>query len=177
MCEDKSGNLWIATENGGLHYFDTKSFTLIDKGVKTHVNIHALLLDGGGLWIGTFSKGLDCLDLKTGSIRNFSNIPSDPTSLCNDYVYSILKSRDGRIFVGTMSGLCFLDEKSGRFSRVKELEEMFIGDLAEDSGGNIWAPTRDSTIRLVGKSKERLIRTKILIVKGHLVTAEFYSRN
>lgn len=146
MCEDKSGNLWIATENGGLHYFDTKSSTLIDKGVKTHVNIHALLLDGGGLWIGTFSKGLDCLDLKTGSIRNFSNIPSDPTSLCNDYVYSILKSRDGRIFVGTMSGLCFLDEKSGRFSRVKELEEMFIGDLAEDSGGNIWAPTRDHGI-------------------------------
>lgn len=146
LCEDRSGNLWIATENGGLHYFDTRSSSLMDKGIKTHDNIHALMLDGDRLWIGTFSKGLDCLDIKTGKIRNFSNIPSDTTSICNDYVYSILKSKDGRIFVGTMSGLSILDENTGRFSRVKELEEMFIGDLAEDSEGNIWAPTRDHGI-------------------------------
>lgn len=146
MREDASGNLWIATENGGLHYFNRSTSTISKKDVKTHENIHALLLDGDCLWIGTFSKGLDRLDLRTGRITNFSNIPSDSHSLCNDYVYSLLKTKDGRLLVGTMCGLCILDERTGRFTRVRELDNMFIGDLAEDGLGDIWAPTRDNGI-------------------------------
>ncbi len=146
FCEDKSGNLWIATENGGLHYFNTRANTVTERNVNTHENIHALLQDGDNLWIGTFSKGLDCLDIPTGRIRNFRNNPQDSTSLCSDYVYSILKTKSGKIFIGTMNGLCILDEKTGRFKRVKELAEKFVGDLAEDRKGNIWAPTRDDGI-------------------------------
>ena len=141
--EDPSGNLWIATENGGLHYFNTATSTLEGKKVRTHDNIHSLLQDGEYLWVGTFSKGLDRIDTRTGKITNFSNIPSDSTSLSNDYVYSILRASDGRIYVGTMAGLNILDERSGHFTRVKELDDMFIGDLAEDRQGNIWIPTRD----------------------------------
>ena len=143
FCEDPSGNLWIATENGGLRYFNTATSTMEEKKVRTHDNIHSLLQDGEYLWIGTFSKGLDRLDTRTGKITNYSNIPSDNTSLSNDYVYSILRASDGRIYVGTMAGLNILDERSGRFTRVKELDDMFIGDLAEDNQGNIWVPTRD----------------------------------
>lgn len=143
FCEDPSGNLWIATENGGLRYFNTATSTLEEKRVRTHDNIHSLLQDGEYLWIGTFSKGLDRMDTRSGKVTNFSNIPSDSTSLSNDYVYSILRAGDGRIYVGTMAGLNILDERSGRFTRVKELDDMFIADMAEDSQGNIWVPTRD----------------------------------
>ena len=143
LCADGKGNVWIATENGGLNRFNIRTKTFTDFSALSHNNIHALCLDGGRLWIGTFSKGLDCLDLNTMRISKRSHNPGDSTSLCSDFVYSLLKSSDGGIYVGTLSGLCIMDPRTGRFRRVSELGVCFIGDLGEDSSGNIWAADRN----------------------------------
>lgn len=142
FCEDPAGNLWIATENGGLNYFDVRKNTFVDYTAKSHNNLHALYLDGEELWIGTFSRGLDRMNIRTGRVVNYRNIPEDSTSLCNDYIYVIFKARSGLLYVGTMGGLSLLDERTGRFTQVRELGNHFIYDIAEDNDGNIWVASR-----------------------------------
>lgn len=99
-------------------------------------------MDGDDLLIGTFSQGLDLMNLRTGKVVNYRNVPGDSASLCNDYVYAIFRASDGTLYVGTMSGMCTFDKRRGRFSRVKITEGRFIYDIAEDTGGNIWSPAR-----------------------------------
>lgn len=103
-------------------------------------------MDGDDLLIGTFSQGLDLMNLRTGKVVNYRNVPGDSASLCNDYVYAIFRASDGTLYVGTMSGMCTFDKRRGRFSRVKITEGRFIYDIAEDTGGNIWVASKVSGI-------------------------------
>ncbi len=146
FCPDGKGNIWIGTENGGLNCFNAASGIFTDFSSLSHNNIHALCLDGDRLWIGTFSKGLDCLDLGSMKVRKFSSNPTDTTSLCSDFVYSLLLASDGGLYVGTLGGLCILDPQSGRFTKVSEMGSGFICDLYEDSAGDIWAADRNCGI-------------------------------
>lgn len=146
FCEDSRGNLWIATENGGLNHFDLRNRKFTNHTAKSHNNLHALCIDGDDLWIGTFSKGLDRMDLRTGKVVNYRNIPGDSTSLCNDYVYVVFKAADGTLYVGTMAGMCTLDQRRDRFSKVGITANSFIYDIAEDSEGTIWIASKVSGI-------------------------------
>ena len=138
ICEDKSGNLWVATENGGLNYIDVSTHKVRNYTDKSFSNIHALCLDADRLYIGTFSKGMDVMNLKTGQVRRFVNNLSDPCSIVNDYVYSIFKSSKGVIYIGTMKGVCTFDPSTSTFTPIKELSDCFICDINEDNKGNIW---------------------------------------
>lgn len=142
FCEDDRGNIWIATENGGLNYLDVHAGKITDFSSRSHYNLHSLCLDGDRLYIGTFSCGLDCMDLKSGKVKRFKNIPGDSTSICSDYVYAIHKASGGLLYIGTLSGLCIYDPETGRFTKVPETGNKFVDDIMEDSKGNIWVATR-----------------------------------
>ena len=153
FCEDPGGNLWIATENGGLNYFNprTEEFTrYMANGSSTNIsynNIHALLLDDHRLWIGTFSQGIDVMDLKTRSIvRNYQYNMNDSNSIPHNYVYSLYKNRYGEIFVGTMRGLCQFLPEINKFHRFEELRDVFVYDMLEDSAGTLWIATKEGGI-------------------------------
>ena len=146
FCDDGRGGLWIATENGGLNHFDIRNRKFTNHTVRSHNNLHALCMDGDDLLIGTFSQGLDLMNLRTGKVINYRNIPGDSTSLCNDYVYVIFRASDETLYVGTMSGMCTFDKRRRKFSRVKITEGKFIYDIAEDTGGNIWVASKVSGI-------------------------------
>lgn len=146
ICEDSRGNLWIATENGGLNYLDRKTGRFIDYTAKSHSNLHALCLDGDELWIGTFSKGLDRMNVKSGRVRSWRHDPKDSLSLLNDHVYSIRKSPDGNVYVGTLSGLVRYEPASDRFYPEHILDGEFVIDLAVDAEGNLWAVSKGTGI-------------------------------
>lgn len=146
FCDDGRGNLWIATENGGLNHFDVRNRKFTNHTARSHNNLHALCTDGDDLLIGTFSQGLDRMNLRTGKVVNYRNIPGDSASLCNDYVYAIFRASDGTLYVGTMAGMCTFDKRRERFSRVEITEGRFIYDIAEDAGGNIWVASKVSGI-------------------------------
>lgn len=153
FCEDKDGNIWIATEDEGLNYFNihTGKFThykadIIHKKIS-HNNLHALMLDGNNLWIGTFSKGVDILDTEKGRIiRNHRHNPNDPESIPNDHIYSFLKTKKGDIYVGTMKGFCKWIPERNCFSRYEELKNTFVYDIIEDEGGRIWISSKNDGV-------------------------------
>ena len=146
MCEDKDGNLWVATENGGLNYLDIHTGHVTDYTSLSFNNIHSLYLDGDKLYVGTFSRGMDVLDIRTKRIRRYMNVPGDPSSIINDFVYSIFKASDGTIYVGTLRGVCTFDPSTGRFSSIRQLESCFICDIKEDRDGNIWCADKNDGV-------------------------------
>lgn len=149
FCEDPAGNLWIATENGGLNYFNprTENFTrYMADGSPTnisHNNIHALLLDNNQLWVGTFSQGIDIMNLQTRSVvRNYHYNMNDSNSIPHNHIYSLYKNKRGEIFVGTMGGFCKYLPAINGFHRFPELKDVFIYDMVEDSRGTLWIATK-----------------------------------
>lgn len=146
--EDPQGNLWIATEDGGLNYFNPSQETVKvflphpGRNSLSYHNIRSLLLDGDELWIGTFSKGVDRLNLKTGQFTNYQNIAGDPTSLSDNSAYVIFKHSKGDVFIGTVWGLNKYNPSTRNFTRVPEIgKETQINSIKEDEEGNLWLTT------------------------------------
>ncbi|HJD74746.1 MAG TPA: response regulator [Bacteroides reticulotermitis] len=155
FCEDANGNIWIATEDGGLNVFDprTKKFRNhllgghTPKNIGYH-NIHALLYDKGNLWIGSFSKGLYILNIETGKTKNYRHNRANSNSIPNDHIYSIYKTKNGTIYLGTLAGFCQYDPKSDSFRSLEVLSHIFIYDIIEDRHKNLWlASKRDGIWR------------------------------
>ncbi len=107
----------------------------------------ALAQDARGfLWIGT-QDGLVRYD--GYAFKVYRHRPGDPASLGGSYVRSLLVSRDGRIWVGTISGgLAVLDPKTERFTQYRHDDKQAaslandrIEAIAEDRQGRLWLGT------------------------------------
>lgn len=140
FCEDSSGKIWIATEDVGLNCFDPVKKTFTNGFIPAN-NLHALMYDGEKLWIGSFSKGLFVMDLKSRKVKNYLSSPSDK-SLNNDNIYSIYKDYQGTIWIGTMTGLHRYLPHTDSFEAVSEKEiSSQVNDIIEDFDGILWFAT------------------------------------
>lgn len=146
FCEDAHGNLWIATEDGGVNYMDTKTKRITQPIKTSYHNTHALLLDENNLWIGTFSRGIDIYDIKTGKITNMRSIVSDTTTINDDCIFSLYKTKAGDIYAGTPVGLNRYNRLTDSFERITEVRG-FIYDMEEDNYGNLWIATYGAGVK------------------------------
>lgn len=139
FCEDSGGNIWIASENGGLSLFNPaeKEFIPIPYYIPDD-NLHALCTgpEGKELYIGTYSKGVRRINPDTGRTDTWSK--TSGADIPDDYIFSIFRSSDGFIYAGTTSGCSRFDPDTEKFSRIHELDNSFIYDIVEDSLGYVW---------------------------------------
>lgn len=146
FCEDKQGNIWIATDDDGLFRYDPgrDHFTqfLPDRNSNSisYHNVHALCLDGDKLWIGTYTGGLNVLNLKTGRFSYYNHIAGDSTTIDGSSIYTIFKDREGIIWVTSMRGVSRYNSKQDNFVRVRELGSTTF-DISQDKDGRIWFAT------------------------------------
>lgn len=73
------------------------------------LNIHALTIDGGWLWVGTYGDGLYRIDLRTRQMKHFTQAG---TGLDNLDVYSVFRDSRGQLWIGTKMGICRYDDVS-----------------------------------------------------------------
>lgn len=105
------------------------------------------MLDGKDLWIGTFSKGIDILNIESDMVTDhFASDPHDLSSLPNNHIYCIYRTRKGSIYVGTMKGFCRYVPENRSFLRFKEFDNIFVYDLIEDRNGTLWIATKNDGI-------------------------------
>lgn len=152
ICADYKGNLWIGTEDNGLTKIEkrTGKFTRYlatgQKGSIAYSNIHGLLADSTNLWIGTYVGGIDVMDINSGKIKkNYRTGPRE-TDLKSQFALCFLKSKTGKIYIGTSSGLYLYRPKRDNFERISIAGNtfiIFIKSLWEDSSGRIWIGTGD----------------------------------
>jgi ligand-binding sensor domain-containing protein len=147
ICEDKFGHLWIGTEDAGISRLspDSKEITHYmpagTAGSISNSNIHGLLAVGNDLWVGTFERGLDILDIKTGKVRKHYRSGPGPNDLKSDFIVTLLQTRKGIIYLGTSFGVFRYNAAEDNFSTVGSMPHRFYSCLLEDEEGTIWAGT------------------------------------
>jgi signal transduction histidine kinase/ligand-binding sensor domain-containing protein len=149
ICEDKAGNLWIGTEDAGLNKLNPQTGEIVHfaptgkPGSISYYNIHGLLVVDDELWIGTFEHGLNIMDIKTGRVKKHYLTGANAHGLQNNFIVSMLKTRTGDIYLGTVWGVFQYDRKD-HFRLLTEIAEgSFISCLLEDSEGTIWIATHN----------------------------------
>ncbi|MBQ6064709.1 MAG: response regulator [Prevotella sp.] len=144
FCEDGMGRIWIASDDGGLNCYSQRDAKFVDfpsSAALSRYNIHSLCMDGGALWIGTYSDGVIQLDIATGRMRHYSY----REGLLNPSAYSLFMDSKHQLWVGTMDDLCRYDREEATFKRVKSMGALVI-DIDEDGEGNIWVATQGNGI-------------------------------
>ncbi len=156
-----NGKMWIGTEDAGLDLFDPKdnSFYHYPIGPSStelsYHNIHGLAQRGNELWVGTFSRGINVINTKTGFIRKYSS--KTPNSvLRSDDFFSILVDSKGSIWTGSTAGLYRYEDDKDAFQHIPQTEYIFIYDMLEDKDGMLWiASYNDGLIRFDPESGEK----------------------
>ena len=153
IIEDRDQNIWIGTEDHGLTVWNQRENSFLTLGQKTnlaHSNIHGLAIAGDSLLVGTFHQGMDVVDVRTKKvIKHFDN-KNTQGRLGDNFVFSIYRTRVGRILVATSRGAYEFFPGEDRFQTLRHLERhIWYTSIYEDKQGDIWLTTwRDGLIKL-----------------------------
>jgi ligand-binding sensor domain-containing protein/serine phosphatase RsbU (regulator of sigma subunit) len=143
--EDADKNIWIGT-TGGLVSYDGKIFSTYTKkqGLPDNAILAILLDKDKKMWLGT-NNGLCIYNGKT-----FSLIEGH---VLGNYIYSLLQTDDGVIWIGTFEGgITRYDGKTfTRYAEANGLSNSTIWCLAKDKNGNVWAGTDNGATKFNGK--------------------------
>jgi ligand-binding sensor domain-containing protein len=150
--------VWVGTSGGVIRYntrtdeyklFDTRS-GLLSNGV-----FHLSRLDGK-LAVGTYGGGLSLLDEKSAKWETF-NIPD---GLGDAFVYDVLKTRSGDVWIATWSGVNRVrggdlhDRSKWELYTVENtnggLPNDWVYGLAEGKDGIVWLATEGGLARFAG---------------------------
>ncbi|MDB5276323.1 MAG: response regulator [Ferruginibacter sp.] len=110
-------------------------------------NVEAIIQDNRGfMWFGT-PDGLNKYDGYRFTV--FKTDPADTSSISNNYIRSIAKSKNGDLWVATMGGgVCLYDHNKERFIRYRHnakngnsIADDNVNSIWEDENENVWIGT------------------------------------
>ena len=193
FLRDTDGGLWIASNQGLLHWHHGLVDTFTTGDGLSGDNIADLFEDREGtIWVAT----LDGLD----RFRNFA-VPtiSMKQGLQNRLATSVLAAKDGSVWIGTISGLqkwtngeltTYRRPEPQQPSRppgqrpvrevgVRQLSDNNVESLAEDDDGRIWVSTRsgigyleEGRFTAISSADRALVRSIAIDRHGSLWIAE-----
>ncbi len=166
LYTDSNGNLWIGSLNG-LHVITTKGDTLsLKKASKPNLglsddSILAFEEDNQNqMWIGTRNGGLNILNISAFLSKRMLHVKwylpkNDGSSVFNRTVSAIKMDRDENMWLGTSTGLNFVNPKGEPIKLFQKnidnpegLAHNRIGAFAEKKDGKIWIGTDGSGLNL-----------------------------
>jgi len=135
IVEDKNGHLWCGGW-GKLMLYDREVFVDVplDFPLFGTFNNQGMAMDRNGhLWLATREDGVRRFDG-----RDLARFTAED-GLVSDEVQSVVRDRDGNIWVGTKAGVSRYDgEKFTSFTREDGLGFDSVVSIAEDGNGYIW---------------------------------------
>jgi ligand-binding sensor domain-containing protein len=146
VLEDRKGNLWAATRDSGIYYYNGKSFQhfTTQQGLASNRALHIYEDKAGNIWFATGS-GASRYDGK--SFRNFTT----KDGLSNNDLTTIMEDNTGKIWFGTRGEACFYDGKRFTVFRNKDGKAFNnVWSIIEDKKGNIWLGDSDGLWRYDG---------------------------
>jgi ligand-binding sensor domain-containing protein len=135
ILEDRQGNLWFATDGGGVSRYDgTHITTFTTEDGLANDNVLSILEDGEGyLWVGT-SSGVSRYDGE--HIRAYTTADG----LGNHNIGPILEDKAGNLWFSTRDGGVSRYDGAAftSFNTENGLAHNTVLAMLEDSRGNIW---------------------------------------
>ncbi len=160
MLEDKTGNLWFGTYNGGLYkYVKSESrMEMIDlpkSGIRSNW-VSCLMEDSRGrIWVGTFGGGIALIEGE--EIRKFDS----ENGLNASKIYDIIEDIEGNILISDQTnGLTIF--KGDAFSTLINEKEILpdpnVNAVFQDRSGALWFGTNAGILRFYeGSDKKPVI--------------------
>ena len=151
LCEDRYGDIWVATVNGLIRYFSDSGQSVVytqDYGLASD-SPYCLLSDTAArtVWVGSSDRGLSRIrygrrgeSLEVQAIRHGDT----PFGLSHDQVWSLLKDSRGVIWIGTDAGLNRMETApDGRIVSLERVTLPWLRDakilaITEDREGDLW---------------------------------------
>jgi ligand-binding sensor domain-containing protein/signal transduction histidine kinase len=142
IFQDRTGRVWLGTQDGLLRFDDLKLFTTSD-GLSAN-DVRALTEDHeGNLWIGTEGGGLN--RLRDGHFTCFTRTNGLP----GNSVSALEVDAEGVLWVATSGGLArFYGGKWTAYSKKEGLASNSLGYLLEDGHGHLWIGSNAGLMRL-----------------------------
>ncbi len=125
---DKSGDVWIGTDGGGLCKAIEQGDSLVFKSYQNDTEelnslsnntVLSIYQDKEGfLWIGTFGGGLDKFDIKNEAFTVYT----EKDGLSNNVIYGVLPDKTGNLWLSTNKGISFLNLETNEFKVFDETD-------------------------------------------------------
>ncbi|MBK9283528.1 MAG: SpoIIE family protein phosphatase [Sphingobacteriaceae bacterium] len=155
-------NKMAISTSAGLDLLDmnTMQFTHYrhEEGNKASLmsnSIRSIELDKEGhLWLSHFNKGITCLDLQQGKIKEIT-IGKEKGQLHTGSIRDMMMDKDGYLWISLwQAGICRLNVKTGEIedntgigTQIPGLEKVsLVFDMYEDPDGKIWFATAENGI-------------------------------
>jgi ligand-binding sensor domain-containing protein len=139
VFEDKDGNIWAATNGGGISKYSNSFWTnyTTKDGLSYNVVRAISQSPGGRMWFGTYGHGICSYKPETGFKKDTSR------AIVNVYVLSILAVSDDLILIGTLNeGLIILqNNKVLSIQNSNELSGKKVFSIFRDHADKIWLGT------------------------------------
>lgn len=162
IVPDGKGGLWIGTFGGLAHYeprsdtFTNYIYDPLNPSSLSENKVISLYLDPVKkiLWIGTWGGGLNRLDVSDtlhadpdlAVFTSYRHAPDDPASLSENSIWSIHKTADGALWLGTQMGLNRFEPVTQSFQHYTEkhgLPNNVVLGILEDDQANLWLTTNN----------------------------------
>jgi two-component system LytT family sensor kinase len=123
----------LPLQDSALHVLDNKFIGRLWKDSKQR------------LWIGTLREGAYCYDAVAGKLTNIAR-PKDGISM---QVFAFEEDADGKIYLGTSSGLLVLQQDTvlAAYTRLNGLKGDRCENILKDAAGNLWLDNHNCIIR------------------------------
>jgi diguanylate cyclase (GGDEF)-like protein len=145
--------LWIGTDGGGIVFRSAQTGRLSSpaplRDTPDLERIRSVTRDSlGRLWIGSRDAGVAIFDPRTNELERLRHSPTEPQSLSDNSILTILSLRNGNKLVGTAAGLDMISASNHDIARVALPAELTppgqplrIRALVEAADGMVWVGT------------------------------------
>lgn len=160
LYEDDSEVIWVASNGGGLKFYDEENdvFKRLEKPHISNNRVLSLYEDQTRhLWVGTEGGGLIKLTPDRQRIYRYNHRSQDLNSLSSTDVRSIFQDRSGMLWFGTWGGgVNLMNPEQSQFTNYTPgtpearhaLSNEFVQSVIEDRSGNIWVGTKKGLNRI-----------------------------
>lgn len=156
IVQDDNGQLWVATDKGGLDILDVAKSTVRnlhhsdeDRSLAENTVTALYIDDLGTVWVGTLKNGICYYQQNMLRFPLYKRQPGDPESLPYDDVNCFAEDAKGNIWIGTDGGgLIYFDRLANKFEQYHHNNGDFnslgsdaIISLLVDHRGMLWIGT------------------------------------
>ncbi len=153
VFEDSKHKIWAGTYLGGLNCLDpeTGRFTVYRYNISDSTSISDNSVWGicedskHNLWFATLTNGLNLFNRETGKFRRYL---SGNSSLCFNYLNSVIADKNDNLWISSSNGLIFFNPRqnisvcyTNNPNNNSSVSDNHISSVFEDSRGLFWVCT------------------------------------
>ncbi|HYX06191.1 MAG TPA: two-component regulator propeller domain-containing protein, partial [Bacteroidales bacterium] len=173
LFQDSKKRVWVGTDGDGLFMFEKGKKKRIFRHVPINPNsissnvITSIAEDASGhILAGTYSGGLNSIDLSTGRIKHYQQKDNSKYSVHSASVWEIYRDSRNRIWLGLLgNGIDLFDPVKGTFinfgpssTELNKVDHPNTMVITEDSDGDVWFGTEGKGVYILDSQTHRITR-------------------